>query len=97
MPIQKSRNIKQLIERCIFKNKRTRGRVVGDNILDKELQVRNIRAVDIVVLDDNEVAHKASIRGLLNGDETVALANLGLCRLIWVLFFWVCFSHSRFM
>ncbi|KAK7818235.1 hypothetical protein CFP56_041578 [Quercus suber] len=35
------------------------------------------RAVDIVVLDDNEVAHKASIRALLNGDETVALANLG--------------------
>ena len=58
-----------------------------DNILDKELQVRNIKAVDIVVLDDNEVAHKASIKGLLNGDETVALANLGLCRLIWVLFF----------
>ena len=39
--------------------------------------MRNIRAVDIVVLVDNEVAHKASIRGLLKGDETVALANLG--------------------
>lgn len=48
-----------------------------DNILDKELQVRNIRAVDIVLLDDKEVAHKASIRALLNGDETVAFANLG--------------------
>ena len=67
----------QTAERCIFKNKRNRGRVVGDNILDKELQVRNIRAVDIVVLVDNEVAYKASIRGLLKGDETIALANLG--------------------
>ena len=76
MPVQKSRNIKRL-RGAFSKNKRNRGRVVGDSILDKELQVRNIRAVDIVVLVDNEMAYKASIRGFLKGDETVALANLG--------------------
>lgn len=46
-------------------------------LLNEELQKRDIRTVDIVFLVDLEVAHKASIRGFLNGDETVAFANLG--------------------
>ena len=52
-------------------------RVKGITLLDRELQGRDIRAVDIVFLIDYEVAHKASIRGPLNGDQTVAIANLG--------------------
>lgn len=39
--------------------------------------MREIRAVDIVLLVDYEMAHKAPIRDLSEGDQTVAIANLG--------------------
>jgi hypothetical protein len=39
--------------------------------------VREIRAVDIVLLVDYEMAHKTPVRDLSDGDQTVAIANLG--------------------
>lgn len=48
-----------------------------NHILNKELQMRDIRAVDFVLLDDLEMAHNATIRYLFNGDQTVAFPNLG--------------------
>lgn len=47
------------------------------NLLDIELKIGDIRAVDGVLLLDLEVAHKATIRGLFDGDQTVAFTNLG--------------------
>lgn len=45
-------------------------------LLDEELQQGNIRAIDIVCLLDLKVAHYATmIRGLCNGDQTVAFTN----------------------
>lgn len=47
-------------------------------VLELLLQMGDIRAIDIVLLLlDMEVAHKASIRGIFNGDQTVAIPNLG--------------------
>ena len=37
-----------------------------DYILDKELQVWDIRTIDFVALLDLEVTHKSTIRGLFN-------------------------------
>lgn len=48
-----------------------------ENSLDIEPEMGDIRAVDGAFLLDLEVAHKATIRGLLDGDQTVAFANLG--------------------
>lgn len=46
-------------------------------LLNVELQEGNIRAIDIVLLLDLEVANKATVRGFCDGDETVAFTNLG--------------------
>lgn len=59
-----------------FQNSRTK-QGLAENLLDIELEKGDIRAVDTVLLLDLEVAHKATIRGLFDGDQTVAFANLG--------------------
>ena len=44
--------------------------------LDIELQERNIRTINVVLLLDLKVTQKSTIKGLHNGDQTVAFANL---------------------
>lgn len=47
------------------------------NLLDIELQEGDIRTVDLGVLYELEMTQKATIRGLFNGDQTVAFAFNG--------------------
>lgn len=45
------------------------------DLLNIELQQRDIRAIDTVLFYDLELTNKTSIRGVLNGDYPVAITN----------------------
>lgn len=47
------------------------------DLLNVELQEWDIRAIYVVLLFDLQVTYKTSIRGVLNGDQTVDITDLG--------------------
>lgn len=47
-------------------------------VLYEELQLRNVRTVNVALLLDFEVAHEASVGRFFDGDQTVTFADLGV-------------------